>query len=91
MGTVAKKKVMLNLNLQKGSFVNPNVSSDGKERNLEREEGEDMMGKLQRERLGKNNRVENECEKVQKAGEDVCKSINYVIILTEPIFIAINS
>lgn len=71
VGTVAKKKVMLNLNLQKGSFVNPKVSSDGKERDLEREEGEDMTGKLQRERLGKNNRVENECEKVQKAGEDM--------------------
>lgn len=29
-----------------------------------------MIGKLQRERLGKKNRVEK-CEKVQKAGEDM--------------------
>lgn len=52
VGAVAKKKVILNLNLQKGSFVNPKVASDGKERDLEREEGGDIIGKLQRERLG---------------------------------------
>lgn len=37
---MAKKKVILNLNLQKGSFVNPKVASEGKARDLEGEEGE---------------------------------------------------
>lgn len=70
VGAVAKKKVILNLNLQKGSFVNPKVASDGKERDLEGGEGWRYDRKVA-ERLGKKNRVEIECEKVQKAGEDM--------------------
>lgn len=55
---MASKKVILNLKLQKGSFVNVKVASEG-ESALELDEGE-MGEESSRERSRKKNRVEKE-------------------------------